>query len=240
MAVKGQAGGLDRTQNRATAGKTSGSSGGGGKFTGQASADAAKDLEAAHNEGSLAGPSGSMGSQGGNETRTGSQMRNDQSRTGGQSTQDASGPVYDKTGRMVSDGTVPNVPDASLGQKIGLFAGLLPGGLLNSLPDLYDAVKDPSAPPKGGAIGAGIDSLTGETPGRIQGTVPNRVASSTNSRGDRQSDGAAIQDRAQVGDSDSDLTGAAATDYLFSDVQLEDRRKYKPAGAGTAMALGLN
>lgn len=232
----------DRDQQGFNGGRSSsdnpgGNSGGGTRGGGQLASRLKQTETKQYDKGALsnvgAGPTGTN-ALGGATSSTGKQP--------GRSDGAGDSDVTDKTGRLVSEGTVPNVPNASLGQKIGLFAGLLPGGMLNSLPDLEDAVENPGAPPKGGVVGRGIDAMTGETPGAIEGSVPNRVASSDHTRGARPSDGGnadGLQDSASVGDADPDLTGAAATDYLFSDVQLDDRRKYKPVGAGTAMAMGL-
>lgn len=155
-------------------------------------------------------------------------------------------PTYDNTGRPLTDGPVSSVPNASLGQKVGLFAGLAPFGIgaLNAVPDRVDALTGDDTTGgagTGGMIGRGIDALTGQRPGRVEGQVGNRVASSGNARGARPSDDSRIMDRAGAAATaallgDGPDSGAAGTDALFSDVQLADRRK-RSDFAGTNMLL---
>lgn len=68
-------------------------------------------------------------------------------------------------------GDVPSVPNASLGQIIGTLMGALPGGLLNSAPDVMDGVEagNFNGVPKGGVVGRAIDTTFGGTPGKQEG-----------------------------------------------------------------------
>jgi hypothetical protein len=140
------------------------------------------------------------------------------------------GPVYDKTGRLVADGGIANVPNASLGQIVGAAVGAAPFGMgmLNSTGDYS---TDPNQAPRGGWAGRFIDGIRGVEPGAVEGQVANRVASNTNARGDRPSDDTRLMDRASAA-AQAGLNGGTPTDSVgddggaeFSSVRLADRRR---------------
>lgn len=141
------------------------------------------------------------------------------------------------TGRPYSDGVIPSISQPSPGQIVGALTSLVPGGILNSAGDALDAVSGGAAPRnyRGGFVGEALDSALGSTPGEEDGDTPNRIASSTNARGDAGNYAPTLAGtRAIVGDTDDSAIDAGSggdySDVALQDVPLNMRKKTGLAG----------
>ncbi|WP_395017762.1 hypothetical protein [Dongia sp.] len=126
-------------------------------------------------------------------------------------------------------GAVGYYSDPSVGQVIGTVApALVPGGgLLNNAPSLSKGKFDTQN--KGGLLGEGIDSLTGQKPGLQTGWSEDPSMSSTRGRSQRGTKRESFEQTASgaVGGATDDPTQKAAPlpTEEFSDIALADRRK---------------
>lgn len=249
------------SRNKQTSGKTSGSGGGAGTaaLLGAQAAGAQTQLEQFRDErfqnpgqaakdaasgAALSRVNSDLGKQtgGGDEAPTITRTAPTQVLPSGATLTPNNTDTYDTTGRLKSQGTSPYVSDPSAGQIAGALLGAAPvAGTLNRAAGLAAGLANgdnPVSGDDGGMLGRMIDGLRGVKPGAVTGYTGNRVASSTNSRGD-QGDDTRMADRAGAA-ATAALTGdsvGAGTSALFSDVTLADRRKPRNSGAGTDMLL---